>query len=153
MGTEVRYRTYPVQVHLYCSKCAIYLKPSAVEQELHGFNYVTQEQMDEAKGFIEHNEVDGDTVVKFFGEMIWTGHAFTSTNGDTGKTETNYAFICNNPACKHEEVTNAQYPVMQNVEGRMVSDPAELSLEDQVIRDKMKNKHVGSSVLEDAEVK
>ena len=180
---EVRYRIYPIQVHDYCEKCAIWIEPEDPSKKVEGFNYVTREEMDAAKGYIESDEhekrytadeiinildetksTEGATVwlvnegektkanVKFFGEMVWTGHVFTSTNKDTGENSTEYAFICNNPACKHEKVTRTQYPVVQQVEGRAVRDPSELALPDQAIRDKMTKKHVGSTVLEDAEV-
>ena len=150
---EVRYRVYDVQVHDYCEKCAIWLEPDDPAKKLPDFNYVTAEQMAEAKGELESAGEDGQLpLVKFFGEMIFAGHTFTATNSDTGHTTTDYAYVCNNPACKFEKASNVQYPVVQKVEGRVVRNPGELSLEDQKIRDQLK-KHVGSSVMPDSEVK
>jgi hypothetical protein len=90
--------------------------------------------------------------VKFFGEMQWSGHQFTSQNRDTGHGSHDFAHICINPACKFEKVSPVQYPYTTQVEGRIAHNPSELSLEDKIIQEKMKN-HVGSSVTPESEVK
>ena len=186
--TEIRKREYPVQVHNYCDKCAIWIEPDDPAQKIPGFTYVTRAEMDAARGFIESDAVDKyyskeeilsiirtyhninhveeffekesdktKATVKFFGEMTFQGYTFQAHNKDTGQNTTDYAYKCNNPACKGETGTpfeimvGKQYPSTEIVEGRVARNPQELSQEDRVINAKMKA-HVGSSVLPDTEV-
>ena len=109
-------------------------------------------RLQDVKDYFKNRHDKSLATIKFFGEMMFQGHTFQSHNKDTGESATDYAYQCSNPACKFEKVTQKQYPFVQNVEGKLARTPQELTTEDKIIAEKMRN-HVGSSVVPDATVK
>ena len=53
---EVRRPVHPVQTHMFCEKCAIFIEPDNPAAKAQGYNYVSREEMDAARGYKESDE-------------------------------------------------------------------------------------------------
>jgi hypothetical protein len=179
---ELRYRIYPVNVHDFCEKCAVFAEPEEKKTKIAGLKYLPQEEFDKVTGYLESDEQgvtfqgdevlnvlnkfqskdeaiayiqecirDNSATVKFFGEMQWSGHSMMSTNVDTHQQAQEFSYRCTNPSCKYEKIAPKQYPVMEQVEGRLTKHPGQLAEPDEIIKKKLKE-HVGSAVVPNAEI-
>ena len=103
---------------------------------------------DQFKEFFNTSISEAKAHVKFFGEFAWQGHSMLSVNKNTQQQQQEFSFKCSNPACNHEKIAQKQYPVQENVEGRIVKNPGQLTEADKIIQKKLKD-HVGSAVMDE----